>query len=234
MTVLSGLDYFFGLRRRMQQAQAARAPTAERRRRQRAPASSHSSRRRLARGGLARLELGAQLGEQAVALGDDVVLVDRLEVLLARRDEARAVELGKARDDAGDHLAHAVLDEARPAVGLLDDLDLVGALHQLVDLRGHARLDDLEQRRGVDLGDALLDAADLQRRQAALVVGGDRHALEDALDLLVGEARRRRAARARARRRAPARTGRRSCPVAETPTMRRVPCSKATARPCSV
>ena len=60
-----------------------------------------------------------------MALGDDVVLVDRLEVLLTRRDEARAVELRQLAHDAGDHLAHAVLDEARPAVRLLDDLDLV-------------------------------------------------------------------------------------------------------------
>ena len=36
-----------------------------------------------------------------------------------------------------DHLAHAVLDEARAPVRLLDDLDLVAALHQLVDLRAH-------------------------------------------------------------------------------------------------
>ena len=49
------------------------------------------------RRGRARVDLLAQLGEQAVALGDDVVLVDRLEVLLARRDEARAVELAGTR-----------------------------------------------------------------------------------------------------------------------------------------
>jgi hypothetical protein len=104
-----------------------------------------------------------------VALGDDVVLVDRLEVLLARRDEARAVELGKAGDDARDHLAHAVLDEARAAMGLFDDLDLVGALHQLVDLRGHARLGDLQQR-VASISGAVLGAADLQGGQAALVV----------------------------------------------------------------
>ena len=44
---------------------------------------------------LAGLELVAQLAEQAEALGDDVVLVDRLEVLLAGRDEAVVGELGK-------------------------------------------------------------------------------------------------------------------------------------------
>ena len=132
---------------------------------------------------------------------------------------------GKRRDDARDHLAHAVLDEARAAMGLFDDLDLVGALHQLVDLRGHARLGDLQQRGGVDLGRALLDAADLQGGEAALVVGGHGHALEDALDLLRREPVARRAARARERRRAPARTGTRSCP-----SPRRRPCGACRAR----
>ena len=36
----------------------------------------------------------AQLAEQTEALGDDVVLVDRLEVLLARMDEGLLVEIG--------------------------------------------------------------------------------------------------------------------------------------------
>ena len=45
------------------------------------------------RGRCAGLQLGAQLAEQAVAFGEDVVLVDRLEVLLASGDEAPAVEL---------------------------------------------------------------------------------------------------------------------------------------------
>ena len=59
---------------------------------------------------------------------------------------------GIAVDDAGDHLAHAVLDEARAPVGLLDDGALVGALHQLVDLRAHRALDDREQVLRVDVG----------------------------------------------------------------------------------
>ena len=53
-----------------------------------------------------------------------------------------SVEVAEALDDAADHLAHAVLDEARAAVRLLDDGALVGALHQLVDLRRHRVLDD--------------------------------------------------------------------------------------------
>ncbi len=140
------------------------------------------------RGGMAGVDLAPQLREQAVAFGDHVVLVDRLEVLLARGDEAGAVQPGEGGDHSRHHLAHAVLDEARTAVGLLDDLDLVGALHQLVDLRGHRALDDLQQRLGVDLRLATLQAADLQRAEATLVVGGDRNRGEDPLDLLLGEA----------------------------------------------
>ena len=186
VTVLSGLDYFFGLRRRMQQAQPARPARARLSLRQveRPPAPSHSSSVVWCGRELSRVDLAAQLAEQAMALGEHVVLMDRLQVLLARRDEARAIQFREAGDDARDHLAHAVLDEARTAMGLFDDLDLVGALHQLIDLRGHARLRDLEQRRRVDLGNALLDAADLKRGQPALVVGRHRHALDDALDLL--------------------------------------------------
>ena len=169
-----------------------------------------------------------------MAFGDDVVLMDRLEVLLASRDEARAVERREGGDDARDHLAHAVLDEAGPAVRLLDDLDLVRALHQLVDLRGHARLGDLQQRGRVDLVDALLDAADLQRGEAALVVGRHRHGAQHRLDLLLAELD---SVASRSRARAATSSwahGQAVMPVAETPTIRRVPCSKATARPWSV
>src|SRR3954447_5193705 len=147
--------------------------------------------RRVMREVLARCDLVAQLAEHAEALGDDVVLVDRLEVLLARRDERLVLERGELGDDAADHLAHAVLDEARAAVGLLDDRALVRALHELVDLARHRVLDDREQRRGLELGLATLGTADVQRAEAALVVGGDRHRVEDAADLLVGEAIRR-------------------------------------------
>ena len=69
--------------------------------------------------------------------------------------------------------------------------------------------------------------------EAALVVGGDGNLGEDALDLLAGEAV--------VGSRSPARAatsswahGQAVIPVADTPTTRRVPCSKATARPCRV
>ena len=114
------------------------------------------------------------------------------------------------------------------AVRLFDDLDLVGALHQLVDLRGHARLGDRQQRRRVDLRLAVLQAADLQRRQAALVVRRDRHPREDPVDLLRRRSRPSRGARGRARRPAPARTGRLSCP---SPTRRRSAGCRARRRP---
>ena len=73
-------------------------------------------------------------------------------------------------------------------MGLLDHRALVGALHQLVDLRGHRVLDDLEQDLGVDVGVAVLGAADVQRAEAALIVRGDGDGVEDALDLILGEA----------------------------------------------
>ena len=155
ITVLSGLDYFFGLRRRIEQAHRR----------------------------LAVRELPAELAQGAVALSRDVVLVDRLEVLLARGDERLVGQLRQPREYAVDHLAHAVLDEAGAAVGLLDDGDLVDALHQLVDLRGHRVLDDVEQRPRVDLERAGLRHADVERAEAALVVGRERDRVEDALDL---------------------------------------------------
>src|SRR5207248_4644477 len=70
---------------------------------------------------LASPQLGADLAEQPVPLGDDVVLVDRLQVLLPGEHERFVVEVRIGRDQATHHLAHAVLDEARPAVRLLND-----------------------------------------------------------------------------------------------------------------
>ena len=49
---------------------------------------------------LAGVQLAAQLAEQPEALGDDVVLVDRLEVLLAGRDEVVVAEVVQRVDDA--------------------------------------------------------------------------------------------------------------------------------------
>ena len=129
---------------------------------------------------LAGVELAAQLAEQPEALGDDVVLVDRLEVLLARRHERVVAQAAEALDRAADRLAHAVLDEPRAAMGLLDHRALVGALHQLVDLAGHRVLDDREQLGRVHVGVALLGQPEVERAQAALVVRGHRHGLEDA------------------------------------------------------
>ena len=93
----------------------------------------------------------------------------------------------EALDRAADGLAHAVLHEARAAVGLLDHRGLVGALHELVDLARHRVLDDREQLGGVDVGLAVLGQPEVERAQAALVVRGDRHRREDPADLVVGE-----------------------------------------------
>ena len=93
---------------------------------------------------LAEVDFAAEVTEQPMALGHNAVLVDRLQVLLAGGDERVAAEVTEALGRHADHLAHTVLHEARVHVRLLDDLDLVRPLHQLVDLRAHRRLDDLE------------------------------------------------------------------------------------------
>ena len=114
-------------------------------------------------------------------------MVDRLEVLLARRDEGVVAQVSEALDRATDRLAHAVLHEPRTARGPLDHRGLVGALHQLVDLARHRVLDDREQLRRVHVGVALLGQPEVERAEAALVVGRDRHGLEDGGDRVVAE-----------------------------------------------
>ena len=139
ITVLSGADYFFGLRRRLTEKATRSAGGHGHRGLTRV---EPALRRRAQPGGqarvgwrhLARVKLAANLAEGAEALGDDVVLMDRLEVDLARRHERVVAQGREAIGHAADHLPHAILDEARAAVGLLDHVRLVGALHQLVDL----------------------------------------------------------------------------------------------------
>ena len=82
-----------------------------------------------------------------------------------------------------DHLADDVLDEAGVAVRLLDDRCLVGALHQLVDLGAHRDVDDVKEVARVDVDVDAFGAAEVKLADAALVVGGDRDGVEDALDL---------------------------------------------------
>ena len=154
ITLISGADYFLGLRKRIEQARreraAERSSVTQARGAETVAGSSGLesvaleplAHRQVMRRGLARAQLAAQVADQPVALGDDVVLVDRLEVLLARHHEGVVVDIVVGGGDAAHHLAHAVLDEARPAMGLLDHGLLVGALHQLEDLRAHRLLDD--------------------------------------------------------------------------------------------
>ena len=67
-------------------------------------------------------------------------------------------------------------------MGAVDHVALVGPLEELVDLRRF--LDDRDELVGVHL--ELL--AEVEGAPGALVVGGDRHELEDPRDLLGGEA----------------------------------------------
>ena len=191
-TVVSGVDYFFGLRRRIEDARR------ERTREPRGPSAPPEAlgggaleplaHRHVVRRVRARLELAADLPGQPVALGTTLCwwIVSRFS--WRARDECGLVQRPGSAQRAAHHLAHAVLDEAGAAVRLLDDRALVGALHQLVDLRAHRVLDDRSSVSALTLHVAALGAADVERADAALVVGRDRHGLEDALDLVVGEA----------------------------------------------
>ena len=113
-------------------------------------------------------------------LGDDVVVVDRLEVALAREHEVPVPERGIRVEEGFERDTHRVLDEARPPMGVLDDEQLVGALEKLVHRRAHRLLDDPDELLRVQL----LRRADEQRPAPALVVCRDRNELEDPLDLV--------------------------------------------------
>ena len=161
------------------------------------------------------------------------MLVDRLEVLLASGDEGLVGQLGQAADHTGDHLADTVLDEARPPVRLLHDGDLIDALHQLVDLRGHRMLDDLEQRARVDLErcDSVAPTWRVPRPRWLCVATGTTSRIRSTSSSLKPSSS--------SATRAPAATsscahGQAVMPCAATPTTRRVPRSEATASPCSV
>src|SRR5215211_2438348 len=130
-------------------------------------------------------EISAQLAHRAVPLGHDVVAVDRLEVDLAREQEVAVGEAREALEGPRERCADGVLDEARPQVRVLDDEELVWALEQLVDRRAHRRLDDLDETLRVQLR----VRAHIERAAAALVVRRQRHELEDALDVVLAEAR---------------------------------------------
>ena len=98
-----GRDGAVGPRLLLRAAPAAASPGAPRSRRAPQRTQAEPPRRDAApatragglAGGRVPVELGAQLAQHAVALGHHVVLVDRLEVLLARRDEAASSSSGK-------------------------------------------------------------------------------------------------------------------------------------------
>ncbi len=114
------------------------------------------------------------------------MVVDRLEVDLAGVHE---VTVAERRPEAGKHLAHheadRVLDEARLQMRMLDDEQLVRPLQQRVDRRAHRALHHLDELFAPQPG----IRSDHERPAAALVVGGERDELEDALDVAPVEAR---------------------------------------------
>ena len=137
----------------------------------------------MARGGGSALELASQLADGARALREHVVVVDRLEIDLAREDEVAVVEAGVAVERLLERCANRVLDEAGLQVRVLDDEQLVRALQQRIDGRAHRALDDPDEVLGVDAR----VGADEQRPASALVVRRERDELEDAVDVLAGE-----------------------------------------------
>ena len=172
----------------------------------------------------------AQLADRPVALGDDLVRVDRLEVHLPREHEVAVVEIGQLVEHALQRDAHGVLDEARLQVRVLDDEELVGPLQQLVDRRAHRRLDELDEPLGVDA----VRRADEERALAALVVRRDRDELEDPLDVVLRRSPPRAGAPTPSPRTSPCAHGQALMPIASTPTMRRTLVRDAAAMPMSV
>jgi hypothetical protein len=167
VTVISGIDYFFGLRPRLGE-RAGGMVSAVARPSRRATRASSVMRDVLA--GSSSWRISPSRPKRSAT-----TLCWWIVSRFSWRAETKcsSVSSGKRATTPRDHLAHAVLDEARAAVRLLDHRGLVGALHQLVDLRGHRVLDDRQQRRGVDVDRAVLGAADVQRAEPALVVRGD-------------------------------------------------------------
>ena len=118
--------------------------------------------------------------DRSVALGHDVVDVDRLEVDLPREQEVFVVELRQRVERVAQRMAHGVLDEAGLQVRVLDDEQLVRPLEQVVDRRAHRALGDVDEHLRVEI----LLGPDEQRLTAALVVGRDGNELEDLLDVV--------------------------------------------------
>ncbi len=173
--------------------------------------------------------------EQAVAFGDDVVLVDRLEVLLARRDEARPVQV---RELARPRRRSSRARSPRRSAGGGAPFRPPRPRPSASSARRSPRT--CSPRRSPAASLASISAAQssaqpicsVARPRWLCVATGTLARI--ALDLLLAEALARRAARARAPATSSCAHGQAVMPVAETPTVRRVPCAKATARPCSV
>ena len=110
ITVASGLDYFFGLRRRIEQAR-------DRRRRARRQPSSQA--RIVVCAGECSPPASSRRSSPSVPWRSASTLCWWIVSRFSWRAEMNALSAscGSPRDHAGDHLAHAVLDEARPRVG---------------------------------------------------------------------------------------------------------------------
>ena len=149
------------------------------------------------------------------------------------RRSARRRARGSGATTPRDHLAHAVLDEARAPVGLLDHRGLVGALHQLVDLRGHRVLGDLQQpvasiSASQPSGQPICSVPRPRWLWVATGTASNTRSISSSEKPSLAQAL------AGARLDQPLRAGAGGHALGATPTSRRVPVATATARPCSV
>ena len=217
VTVISGADYFFGLRRRVEEERVRRSGCEEAPERASGSARCREPRATRARscGGASARRSRARRRSRPAARSAPRTRSGGGSSRGSpggRGRSRRRAAAGSVVGHSAHHLAHAVLDEARVEVRLLDHRDLVGALHELVDLRAHRLLDDVQRSRASTSSSTPLGPADVKRADPALVVGGDRDGGEHALDLVVGESLGGEPLPRAPGRPAPARTDRRSCP----------------------
>src|SRR5438105_5744877 len=132
---------------------------------------------------LAGFELATEFSDRAEPFREHFVVVNRLEVQLARENEVAVVQGHVALERRLERDPHRVLDEAGLQMRVLDDEELVGPLQQLVDRRAHRRFDDRNELLRV----YVRRRADVQGPPPPLVVRRERHEAQDPLDVYVVE-----------------------------------------------
>ena len=138
VTVASGLDYFFGLRRRLARRTSAASAASARSRGVRDARELRRARRGLVCRGASCRPPSSPRSSPSVPWrsATHVVLMDRLEVLLARGDERRRPGMPGRRSTTPPIISRTQSSTKRGRRWAFSTTaDLVDALHQLVDLR---------------------------------------------------------------------------------------------------